>query len=69
VDNLGKALALREGVAVFIVLALLTILEFWVGAATSWTGLLILIALFKAAIVIQYYMHLRRVTSSEEGDH
>ncbi|MCZ7569456.1 MAG: cytochrome C oxidase subunit IV family protein [Ardenticatenaceae bacterium] len=68
-DEFKKAVELREGVSVLIVLAVLTALEFWIGAATGWTMLLITIALVKAAIVIQYFMHLPRLFSAEGGDH
>lgn len=67
-DEFKKAVELREGVSVLIVLSVLTVLEFWIGAATDWSTLLIVIAVVKAAIVIQYFMHLPRLFS-KGGDH
>ena len=65
--NNRKALALREGVLVFLALAVLTAIEYLVGVSTG-TGWLLLLALVKAALVVTYYMHLRRVFSAEEGE-
>lgn len=67
-DEFKKKVELREGVSVLMILAVLTAFEFWIGATTSWWTLLILVALVKAALVIQYYMHLRRLFS-EGGEH
>ena len=61
-----KFAALREGVIVFIVLAVLTVVEYVVGV-NSGTALLLVLALVKAGIVVNYYMHIRRLSSSEGG--
>jgi cytochrome c oxidase subunit 4 len=66
-DN-KKSAALREGVFVFLALAVLTAIEYLIGVSTG-TGFLLLLSLVKAALVITYYMHVRRVFSSEEGGH
>ena len=57
----------RLGVLVFVLLAALTVVEFGV----AWFGknlvyVLILIALFKAFLVIRDYMHIGRFISGEE---
>jgi heme/copper-type cytochrome/quinol oxidase subunit 4 len=61
-----KSAALREGVIVFIALAVLTAVEYVVGVASG-TALLLVLALVKAGIVINYFMHIRRLSSSEGG--
>ncbi len=63
-----KSAVLREGVFVFLVLAVLTAVEYLIGVSTG-TSWLLLLALVKAALVVTYYMHIRRVFSSEEGGH
>ncbi len=64
-DN-KKSAALREGVIVFVVLAVLTAVEYVVGVSSG-TALLLVLALVKAGIVVNYYMHIRRLSSSEGG--
>lgn len=61
--------AYRVGLAVIILLAALTIGEFFIGSiALNWTWPLWGIALIKAAMIIRDYMHLPRVfAGSEEG--
>jgi hypothetical protein len=61
--------AYRVGLAVIILLAALTIGEFFIGSiALDWSWPLWGIALIKAAMIIRDYMHLPRVfASSEEG--
>jgi len=66
-DN-KKSAALREGVLVFLVLAVLTAIEYVIGVSVGTTWLLLL-AVVKAVLVATYYMHIRRVLSSEEGGH
>jgi hypothetical protein len=58
------------GVAVFILLVALTIGEFFIGSiAVDWNWPLWSIAIFKAALIIYYFMHVTRVfgKSEEEG--
>ncbi len=66
-DN-KKSTALREGVFVFLALAVLTAIEYVIGVniGTAW---LLLLALVKAALVVVYYMHIRRIFASEDGGH
>jgi hypothetical protein len=64
----GIAQRLRTGWFVFVGLAILTGLEYWI--ATTWGGstiaYLAVLALLKAALVVQYFMHVGRVLSAEE---
>ena len=58
------------GVAVFLLLVALTIGEFFIGyIAIDWNWPLWSIAIFKAALIIYYFMHVTRVfgQSEEEG--
>lgn len=60
---------LKQGLLVFLILALMTALEFYLGISHAPTLSLVLVALLKAIGVIWYFMHIRRVFSSNEGDH
>ena len=62
-----KCEELLYGVIIFIVLAVLTGAEFWIAVATNLWGALFAIALLKASLVLQYYMHFSRVTSGDGG--
>ena len=62
-----KKQALQFGIYVFIVLAVLTIGEFWLGVVNApWTAIFFGIALLKAWFVVQHYMHLPRLFNEEE---
>ena len=64
-----KSAAYRKGFLVFVGLAILTALEFWVATAAGGSvAFLFIIALVKAGVIVQYYMHLESVWS-EEGAH
>jgi len=67
----GKANKLRRGVIVFAGLAVLTGIEFWiaVGRLPATLPILTIIALGKAALIAQYYMHLHKIFQKGEGDH
>ena len=63
----SKSSANRTGVVVLVVLAVLTAAEFIVGTVTN--GSLVpvaIIALIKAALIIQYFMHGSRVLRSDQ---
>jgi hypothetical protein len=62
-----KQEAFRIGTAVIILLAVLTIGEYWLGSIASvWWAPLLGIALLKAFFVVRDYMHLPRLFASEE---
>jgi cytochrome c oxidase subunit 3 len=64
----NKASALNLGVTIFIFLAVLTALEFFVAIAISAISLLVVIALVKAGLVLYYYMHIYKLNAEKEGD-
>lgn len=53
------------GAIVFIVLAALTALEFYVASATGSLAALLAFALIKAALIIRYFMHVNRLWAAE----
>ena len=58
----------RRGLFVLVGLALLTGLEFLIASALGGsTVFLFIIALAKAGIILQYYMHVERLWSEEEA--
>lgn len=60
----------KMGTYVFIALALLTAVEFAVAAlALTWWSVFIIIAIIKAWLVIQYYMHFSRLFTEETVGH
>lgn len=62
--------AYRAGIVIMILLGVLTIGEYFLGAvASAWWAPLILIALIKAYFIIRDYMHLPRLFSGEEESH
>lgn len=65
-----KTEAYRLGLSVFILLAFMTIGEFFVGAfVVGWAAPLVLIALIKAALIVRDYMHLPRLFAGDEEGH
>ncbi|MCZ2126300.1 MAG: cytochrome c oxidase subunit 3 [Anaerolineales bacterium] len=63
-----KSSALSQGVIIFVYLAVLTIIEYFVALTFDATGLLIVIAIIKAALVMYYYMHVYKLNSDEGAD-
>jgi hypothetical protein len=58
----------RQGFMVFAGLAVLTALEFWIASAAEGSvAFLFLIALAKAGLIVQSYMHLRNLWGEAEG--
>ena len=60
-----KSVAFRQGIIVLVVLAVLTGAEYWVSIAFPSGVFLAIIAVIKAAIIIQYFMHISRLWSEE----
>jgi hypothetical protein len=62
-----KKEAYRRGVAVIILLAFLTISEYWIGTvAYYWWAAIIGIALLKSFFVVRDYMHIGRLFAADE---
>jgi len=61
-----KKKAFRQGSIIFLVLLILTAIEFYVGISTfnSFT-LLFIISLVKAALIVYYFMHIYRLWREE----
>jgi cytochrome c oxidase subunit 4 len=65
--DMNKLNALTRGIVIFVILAVLTAVEFFIARLEAATVLLVLIALVKAGLVVWYFMHLPRVFKSEGG--
>jgi len=63
-----KSSAFRQGVMIFVYLAVLTGLEFFVAIALDAVILLIAIALVKAGLVLYYYMHIYKLSEEQGGE-
>jgi hypothetical protein len=64
----ARKAAYRSGIYVFLGLAVLTALEFAIAMALEGSVVfLFVIALVKAGLIIQYYMHLNRAWGEEEA--
>lgn len=63
----NKSDVLRQGIVVFIFLAVLTALEFFVAIEIGAVVILIVMALFKVGLVIYYYMHIYKL-AQDAGD-
>jgi len=64
-----KQAAYRVGVVVLILLAVMTVGEYFIGAVASvWWAPLLGIALFKAYFIVRDYMHIGRVFAGEEAE-
>jgi cytochrome c oxidase subunit 3 len=63
-----KAGAMTQGVLIFVYLAVLTGLEFFIAVTMKSAPLLVVIALVKAALVLYYYMHAYRLNTETGGD-
>lgn len=62
-----KASAVRTGVIIAIILGVLTLIEFVVGLVIPNPWILLTLALLKALLVIQFFMHVSRVFAREGG--
>ena len=63
-----KEAAFIRGIRVLVGLAILTAVEYAVSFLDNSSTLLLIIALFKAGLVLQYFMHISHLWSEEE-DH
>ncbi len=64
-----KSAIYREGIIVAVVLAVLTLIEYYAAITPPFDSfaILMILALLKAVLVVNYFMHIRSVWS--EGDH
>ncbi|GAB4542015.1 MAG: hypothetical protein Kow0063_33470 [Anaerolineae bacterium] len=60
-----RSAAYRFGFLVFVGLAALTVVEFVIGVTWASAVMLLIIALIKAGLIVQNYMHVSRVWSEE----
>ena len=63
-----KKTALNQGMIIFIFLAVLTALEFFIAIVMDAVPLLVIVALVKAGLVMYYYMHIYKLNAEDEGD-
>lgn len=60
---------LSQGVYIFVYLAVLTGLEFFIAVTFKSIPILVVVAFVKAALVVYYYMHIYELNIDHEGDH
>ena len=60
---------LRRGLVIFIFLAVLTGLEFFIAIAIGAIPLLIAVAIIKVGLVLYYYMHVNKLAEPIQEDH
>ncbi|MEW6083816.1 MAG: cytochrome c oxidase subunit 3 [Chloroflexota bacterium] len=62
---------LSQGVFIFVYLAVLTLLEFFIAVTFNSVVILVAVALVKAALVLYYYMHVYKLNEDPDaaGDH
>jgi cytochrome c oxidase subunit 3 len=63
-----KKTMLSQGVFIFVYLAVLTGLEFFVALSFKSVPVLVIVALVKAALVLYYYMHVYQLNAENEGE-
>ncbi len=63
-----KSSAQRQGVVIFVYLAVLTVLEYFVAITFGAVSILVVVAVIKAALVMYYYMHIYKLNADREGD-
>ena len=63
-----KSSAFRQGMVIFIYLAVLTVLEYFVAISFDAVFILVTIALIKAALVMYYYMHIYKLNEDSGED-
>ncbi len=66
-EHMQKSDVLRQGAIIFVFLAVLTALEFFIAIAIGAVLLLALVALVKVGLVMYYYMHIYKL-NQESGD-
>ncbi len=64
----NKKSMLGQGIIIFVYLAILTGLEFFIAVAFDAVPLLVVVALVKAGLVVYYYMHIYKLNLETEHD-
>ncbi len=65
----NKTDVLRQGIVIFVFLAILTALEFFVAIAIGAIPLLVVMAIVKVSLVVYYYMHIYKLNEDSGEDH
>ncbi|MDK1045606.1 MAG: cytochrome C oxidase subunit IV family protein [Anaerolineales bacterium] len=60
-----KRAAYRTGIVVFLIVAALTAVEFYLASISGAIAVLFFIALIKAALIVRYFMHVNRLWTDE----
>lgn len=60
-----KGAAFRLGVNTFLILMVLTLVEYWVGVQMNSAVFLFILALVKAALIVNNFMHATRLWREE----
>lgn len=64
----GKSSRMRIGWVVFVVLAVLTLIEYWLGVAvSSSTPYLTATAAVKGGLIVLYFMHISQLWKKEKS--
>ncbi len=61
-----KSALYREGIIVAIVLAVVTVIEYYVALNLNSFAIMMILALLKAILVVNYFMHIRSLWSEDE---
>lgn len=64
-----KLSPLKRGIVVFVLLAILTAIEYYLGISQVPSILLWAIALIKMLLVLQFFMNINRVLNPKKGEH
>jgi heme/copper-type cytochrome/quinol oxidase subunit 4 len=60
---------LKRGIVVFVMLAVLTVIEYYLGINEVPSILLWTIAIIKMLLVLQFFMNINRVINPKKGGH
>ncbi len=61
-----KSAIYRQGIIVAIVLAIVTVIEYYVALNLNSFAIMMILALLKAILVVNYFMHIRSLWSEDE---
>ena len=67
-EHTSKSAAFNLGLTIFIFLAVLTGLEFFVAVALDAVPILVAIALVKGGLVLYYYMHISKLNAVDDAE-